>query len=68
MIVSVVEKLSKTDPSKVQEVVASQIELLTIYHNAGIRFVFFLAAVGLMLQLADFQIRLDQTQRFLLAE
>lgn len=111
------ERLSKADPSKVQEIAASQIELLSIYHKlvleqarrsfrwaiiaAGIGFCFFLASVAFLLfqqpqnlavislisgalvqiisainfylygrtsaQLADFQIRLDQTQRFLLA-
>lgn len=112
-----IERLSKTDPSKVQEIVASQIELLSIYHNlvldqarrsfrwaliaAGIGFGFFLASVAFLLfqqaqntavislisgalievisginfflygktsaQLAEFQTRLDKTQRFLLA-
>lgn len=111
------ERLSNADPSKVQEIVASQIELLTIYHNvvldqakrsffwallaAGAGLAFFLAAVGFVLlqqspnvaiislisgalvevisginfylynrtsgQLADFQTRLDMTQRYLLA-
>jgi hypothetical protein len=113
----VVFRLSQTDPSKVQEVAASQVELLTIYHNvvldqarrsfrwaliaAMIGLGFFLAAVAFLLlqqpqnlatvslisgalieiisginfylygktsaQLAEFQTRLDQTQRFLLA-
>lgn len=112
-----VERLSKADPSKIQEIAASQIELLAIYHNlvldqarrsfrwallaAGVGFGFFMAAVGFLLlkqpqnasvislisgalvevisainfylygkmstQLSDFQIRLDKTQRFLLA-
>ena len=112
------QRLSKINPSQVQEIVASQIELLTIYHNvvldqakrsfrsallaAGVGLGFFLASVGFLLsskpqanvavislisgalvevisginfylygktsaQLADFQIRLDMTQRFLLA-
>ena len=111
------ERLSNADPSKVQEIVASQIELLTLYHNvvldqakrsfvwavlaAGAGLVFFLAAIGFILiqqspnvalislisgalvevisginfylynrssgQLADFQTRLDMTQRYLLA-
>lgn len=112
-----VERLSQADPAKVQEVAASQTELLSIYHDvvldqarrsfkwaliaAGIGFGFFLAAVAFMLlkqpesiatislisgalvqvisainfylygktsiQLAEFQTRLDHTQRFLLA-
>ena len=111
------DKLSKADPTNVQEIASSQIELLVVYHNvvldqarrsfrwaliaAGAGFSFFLVAVGLVLfqqsqnvaiislisgslievisainfylysktatQLADFQSRLDTTQRFLLA-
>jgi hypothetical protein len=111
------DKLSKADPSNVQEIASSQIELLVVYHNvvldqarrsfrwalvaAGVGFSFFLIAVGLLLfqqsqnvavmslisgslievisainfylygktstQLADFQARLETTQRFLLA-
>jgi hypothetical protein len=117
IIGNAVERLSKTDPANVQEVAASQVGLLTIYHNlvldqarrsfkwaliaAGVGFGFFLAAVTFMLlkqpeslstislisgalvqvisainfylysrtsaQLAEFQTRLDHTQRFLLA-
>lgn len=117
VIGSAVERLSKTDPTKVQEIVARQVELLTIYHNvvldqakrsfrwalvaAMAGFAFYLAAVIFVLlrqpesiaiisvisgaliqvisginfylygrtsaQLADFQSRLDRSQRFLLA-
>jgi len=111
------DRLSKADPANVLEIVASQIELMTFYHNAvieqarksfrsaliasGVGFVFFLFSIGLILfrqpqqaavvslisgaliefisvvnfylyakssrQFADFQARLDTTQRFLLA-
>ncbi len=114
---SALRRLAKVDTSKIQEVVASQVELLFVYHNlvldqarrsflwaliaAGVGLTFFLAAVGFLLlqqsqplsvvslisgalvevisginfylygktsaQLADFQIRLDMTQRFMLA-
>jgi len=117
VVVNIVDRLSKADPSKIQEIAASQVELLTIYHNvvleqaqrsfkwaliaAGVGLGFFLAAVGFMLlqqsqnianislisgalvevisainfylygktaiQMADFESRLDHTQRFLLA-
>ena len=112
-----IKRLSETDPSKVQEIVASQLELLYMYHNlvldqakksfrwaliaAGLGSAFFLASVSFLLfkqsqdiavislisgalieiisginfflygktsaQLADFQTRLDKTQRFMLA-
>jgi hypothetical protein len=112
-----VGRLSQADPHKVQEIAASQIELMAVYHRlvlnqaarsftwaliaAGIGLAFYLAAVGLVLvqqpqnaaiislisgsvievisginfylygktsaQLADFQSRLDVTQRYLLA-
>lgn len=111
------DRLSKADRDDVQEIAASQIELLSAYHNlvldqarrsfrwalvaAGVGLAFFLGAVGFLLlrelqnvavvslisgalievisginfylygktsvQLADFQTRLDVTQRFLLA-
>ncbi len=112
-----VQKISTVDPSKIQEIAAAQIELLSIYYNlvleqarrsfkwallaAIVGFVFFLASIGFLLlnqpqnvavislisgtlvegisainfylygqtsaQLSDFQVRLDNTQRFLLA-
>jgi hypothetical protein len=112
-----VNRLSKAKPEDVQEIVASQIQLMTAYHNvvleqarrsflwaliaAGIGLGFFLASVTFLLvlhsanvsiitlisgslievisainfflygktssQLANFQSRLDVTQRFLLA-
>jgi hypothetical protein len=111
------ERLSKADPSNVQEIVASQIELMAVYHNvvidqarksftwaliaAGVGLAFFIGSVSFTLiwqaqnaawislisgaliefisainfylysktslQLADFQSRLDTTQRYLLA-
>lgn len=112
-----IQRLSQTDPSQVQEIVASQIQLLNVYYEvvldqarksfrwaliaAGVGSAFFLAAVSFLLlrqsqdiafislisgalieviscinfflygktsaQLAEFQTRLDKTQRFLLA-
>ncbi len=112
-----VERLSQANPAKIQEIAASQIELLTIYHKvviyqaqrsflwaliaAAVGLVFFIAAIAFQLlqqpestatisvisgalievisainfylynkasaQLAEFQNRLDITQRFLLA-
>jgi len=111
------ERLSKADAANVQEIVASQIELMAVYHNevidqarrsfnwalisAGIGLTFFLFSVGFIIlwklesaaiislisgaliefisainfylygktsgQLANFQSRLDTTQRYLLA-
>ena len=111
------ERLSRADPANVQQIVASQLELMTLYHNevldqarksfrwalvaAGIGLIFFIGAIGFTLfrdsqnaailsmisgtlievisginfylygkasvQFADFQNRLDATQRFLLA-
>lgn len=111
------ERISKADPTNVQEIAASQIELLSTYHNlvlkqssrsfswaliaAGVGLAFFLAAIAFLLleqpdniavisvisgalievisginfylygrtssQLADFQTRLDKTQRYLIA-
>ena len=117
MVWGSLERLSKADKADVQEIAASQIELLTTYHTvvleqaqrsfrwaliaAGVGLGFFLAAVGFLVyqqlanvavvslvsgalvevvsginfylygktsaQLAEFQSRLDATQRFLLA-
>jgi hypothetical protein len=51
----IVERISKTDPVSIQEIVASQIELLTVYHNAAIdqarrsfRLALFAALIGLL--------------------
>jgi len=62
---SSLKRISNADPSNVQEVVASQLELMTIYHNlvlrqarrsfdwalisAGVGLLFFLLAVGFVL-------------------
>ncbi len=111
-----VERISQASPSDIQEIAASQIKLLSVYHNlvleqarrsfylamvaACVGLVFFIAAITVLWQrsegasiisllsgaiveviaginfylygktsnqLADFQIRLDMTQRFLLA-
>lgn len=59
------DRLSKADPANVQEIVASQIELMTVYHNvvldqaqhsfrwalrfAGIGLIFFLTSTGIAL-------------------
>lgn len=111
------ERLSKADPHNIQEIAASQIELMTAYHTvvidqakrsftwaliaAMVGLLFFIAAIGFLLsnqsqnvatisvisgalveviaainfylygrtseQFADFQNRLDRTQRHLLA-
>ena len=111
------EKLSKADPANVQEIAASQIELLSNYHQevlgqaknsfrwaliaAGVGLIFFLIAIAFVIyqqslevatigvisgaliefisainfylygktasQMAEFQERLDRTQRFLIA-
>lgn len=116
-IIPSLDKLSKADPKNVQLIVASQIELMTVYHNvvldqakrsfklaltaSGIGLLFFIASVSFIIyrlpdiaatislisgallelisgvifylysktsdQLANFQSRLDTTQRFLLA-
>jgi len=118
-ILPALERLSETEPGNVQQVVASQIELMNVYHNvvleqarrsfvwalvaAGVGLLFFIVAIGLSVvkgptyqnvtfisaiggvltefisainfvlygktanQMAEFQYRLDQTQRFLLA-
>jgi len=118
-ILPALERLSEIEPGNVQQVVASQIELMNVYHDvvleqarrsfiwalvaAGVGLLFFIVAIGVSImkgptyqsatfvsviggvltefisainfmlygktanQMAEFQQRLDQTQRFLLA-